>query len=200
MRSEPAGWDPPRLHYPFDLTTKFTVLYLVISPVIFVVLTIRFLPMLWRLSSSVALLRAQHAKSSHRDSQHNSGDSRATRRYNTARAPIQVALAEMRRWVQLTVLILLADSATEIADELRGISMYKLPGVSPLRDRSDRLIPCGWWRLGLSRFCGLRVRFSAIRWRAALMVEQSSCADPMASNGNRVPVRSGNRSRGTRRP
>ena len=132
MQSEPAGWDAQSVHYSFDLTTRFTVIYLVISAVVFLVLAIRFLPTLRRLRASAALLRIQTAEQSNADSQRDNGESPAALRFKTACAAIQVALVAVRRWVQLTVLILLAYSATEIADEFRRISISKMTGISAL--------------------------------------------------------------------
>ncbi len=132
MQSEPAGWDAQSVYYSFDLTTRFTVIYLVISAVVFLVLAIRFLPTLRRLRASAALLRIQTAEQSNADSQRDNGESPAALRFKTACAAIQVALVAVRRWVQMTVLILLAYSATEIADEFRRISISKMTGISAL--------------------------------------------------------------------
>jgi len=132
MQGEPPGWDAQSVYYSFDLTTKFTVMYLVISAVVFLVIAIRFLPTLRRLRASTTLLRIRTAEQSDADSQRGNGESPAELRFNTAYAAIQVALVAVRRWVQLTVLILLAYSATEIADEFRRISISKMTGISAL--------------------------------------------------------------------
>jgi|SRR5271170_2669425 len=132
MQGEPSGWDARSVNYSFDLTTKFTVMYLMASAVVFLVLAIRFLPTLRRLRASAALLRIQTAEQSDADSQRDNGESPAALRFKTACAAIQVALVAVRRWVQLTVLILLAYSATEIAAEFRRISISKMTGISAL--------------------------------------------------------------------
>jgi hypothetical protein len=132
MQGEPPGWDAQSVYYSFDLTTRFTVMYLVISAVVFLVLAIRFLPILRLFKSSATLLRRQTAEHSDADSQRDKAESSATLRFKTACVAIQVALVAVRRWVQLTGLILIAYSATEIADEFRRISISKMTGISAL--------------------------------------------------------------------
>ena len=140
MQGEPPGWDARSVNYSFDLATKFTVMYLIASAVVFLVLAIRFLPILRLFKSSAALLRTQTAEQSDADSQRGNGESLAALRFKTARAAIQVALVAVRRWVQLTVLILLAYTATEIADEFRRISVSKMTGISALSGSLGQIV------------------------------------------------------------
>lgn len=132
MQGEPPGWDARSVYYSFDLTTKFTVMYLMISAVVFLVLAIRFLPILWRFRASVVLLRTQNTLKADSDGQRVNAENPARHQFRGASASIEAALMALRRWVQLTALILVAYSATEIADLLRGISATKMTGISAL--------------------------------------------------------------------
>jgi hypothetical protein len=132
MQGEPLGWDAIGEPFGLDLTTKFTALYLMASVLVFLVVAIRSLVILRRLQVSAALLRMQDTESSNTDPRQSSADSSPTQQFKMACATIQVAVVDLRRWTQLTVLILFAYSATETADLLTGISMTKMTGISAL--------------------------------------------------------------------
>jgi hypothetical protein len=132
MQNGQVEWDLSRVSYRNDLTTKFTALYLMVSMLVFLVQVIRFLPTLRRLRLSATVLRASIPTPSDADARQVPAASPAAQPFRTARDAIQRTLMELRRWVQLTALILLAYSATEIADELRRISRYKMTGMSAL--------------------------------------------------------------------
>ena len=119
MQEPEVRWDPSILDYRIDLTTKLTALYLMISVFVFVVLAIRFLPILARFRTSVATLRASEIRSRDTEGQGIEAANAAKRRFEMARRSIQVGLTNLRKWAQLTLLILLGYSTTEIADLLR---------------------------------------------------------------------------------
>jgi hypothetical protein len=52
--------------------------------------------------------------------------------FEVAYRGMQAALKTLRKWAQLTTLILLAYSANEFAGLLRGISAQKMTGISAL--------------------------------------------------------------------
>src|SRR5271155_1453529 len=147
MQGEPPGWDALSVNYQYDLTTKLTVLYLTVSILVFVILAIRSLPILRRLKLSAATLRAQKPTSSDTDDQQMHAANPALQRFRIACVAIQSVLVDLGRWVQLTMLILLAYSATEIADELRRISMYKMTGIGALSGLLGQI--CSMWVVAL---------------------------------------------------
>jgi hypothetical protein len=132
MQSGTVKWDAIGEPFGLDLTTKFTALYLMASVLVFVVVAIRSLVILRRLGVSAALLRMQDTESPNTDARQSGADSSPTQQFKMAYVTIQVAVVDLRRWMQLTVLILLVYSATETADLLRGISMTKMTGISAL--------------------------------------------------------------------
>jgi hypothetical protein len=132
MQAGPVEWDAIAEPYGLDLTTKLTALYLMVSMLGFLVALLRFLPIRKRLRASVALLRAQKTLPADAGNRLVNDDSPATQQCRSACTALQVALARLRRWMQLTVLILLAYSAREIANLLREISMSKMAGISAL--------------------------------------------------------------------
>jgi hypothetical protein len=132
MQNGQVEWDAVTIGYHIDLTTKFTVLYLIASTLVFLVRAVSFVPMLRRLRVSAALLREPILTPSDAESQQMRAANPTVQRFRIARAAIQRALLELRRWMQLTALILLAYSATEIASELRRISIYKMTEISSL--------------------------------------------------------------------
>jgi hypothetical protein len=78
MQNGQVAWDPLAVSYRNDLTTKFTVLYLVLSMLVFLVRAIRFLPILRRLRLSAALLRVSRPASSDTDNQQPHPDTSAS--------------------------------------------------------------------------------------------------------------------------
>ncbi len=147
MQNGQVGWDALTVSYRIDLTTKFTVFYLIVSMLVFVVRAIRFVPILRRLRVSAALLCAPKPTPSDADAQQMHAASSAAQQFRIARAAIQATSVELRRWAQLTALILLAYSATEIADELRRISIYKMTGISALSGSLGQV--CSIWVVAL---------------------------------------------------
>jgi hypothetical protein len=132
MQTGQVRWDAIREPFGLDLTTKLVALYLMASVLAFLVLSIRFLPVLKRLRASVALLRAHKPIPSDTDGQQVNADNPMEKQFRIACTAIQSAVVALRRWVQLTVLILLAYSATEIVDLLREISLNKVIGTSAI--------------------------------------------------------------------
>jgi hypothetical protein len=120
------------VNHPLDLTSKLAVIYLMISALVFLVLAIRFLPILRQLRASVTVLRTENTQTAHADGQHVNAENPARHQFRGASAAIEAALLALRKWIQLTALVLLAYSATEIADLLRGISLNKMIGISAL--------------------------------------------------------------------
>jgi hypothetical protein len=147
MQAGPAGWDLSTVDYYFDLTTKLTELYLMVSVLALVVLAIRFFPTLTRLRASAAALRNQLFLSANATGPGDDGGHLAKQPFEVAYKRMQVALTALRKWVQLTVLVLLAYSATEFTDILRGIAASKMIGTSALSGSLAQIF--SMWTAGL---------------------------------------------------
>jgi hypothetical protein len=118
MPNGSPGWDATTVYYYIDVTTKLTVLYLVVSVIALLSCAIRLLPMLKSLRASIATSRKQNVPNNDR--------------FEPSYARVQAAVSSLRKWSQLTVLVLLAYSATELASLFTGISLSKMTGVSAL--------------------------------------------------------------------
>jgi hypothetical protein len=138
MQTGPIGWDVSGADVYFDLTTKLTALYLTASAVMLLFLAIRFLPTLRRFRASAAALRTEKFISADATGPDVNAHP-AQRPFEVAYTRMQVALTATRNWAQLTMLILLAYSASEITDLLRGISLSKMIGTSALSGSLARI-------------------------------------------------------------
>ena len=118
MPNGSPGWDATSVYYYLDVTTKLTVLYLFVSVIALLSCAIRLLPMLKTLRASIATSRKQNVPNNDR--------------FEPSYARVQAAVSSLRKWSQLTVLVLLAYSATELGSLFTGISLSKMTGVSAL--------------------------------------------------------------------
>jgi hypothetical protein len=131
MQESQVGWDISSVDYYIDGTTKFTALYLAVSIVAFAVLAIRFLPALARFRVALAALRSRCTSASAEDSKANAVKA-LQRQLEKARYGFEVRLTGLRQWAKLTLLVLLAYSAVEIAALFREISFQRKTGISAL--------------------------------------------------------------------
>ena len=118
MPNGSPGWDATSVYYYLDVTTKLTVLYLFVSVIALLAFAIRLLPTLKSLRALVQASRTQNVP--------NHGT------FERSYARIQAAVSSLRKWCQLTVLVLFAYSATELGSLFTGISLSKMTGVSAL--------------------------------------------------------------------
>ena len=132
MQEPQVGWDLTTVYYRPDHPLQLTVLYLAVSILVFIVLAIRFFLILARFRKALAALRAHSPRSSESKDQDAGAADSAASRFRAARRSIHVALTTLRSWTRLTIWILLAYSATEIAALLRIISDTKVIGRSAL--------------------------------------------------------------------
>ncbi len=148
MQTGPIGWDVSGADVYFDLTTKLTALYLTASVVMLLFLAIRFFPTLTRFRSSVAALRTQKFLSADAPGPPEVNNAHPAKQpFEIAYTRMQVALTAVKKWGQVTVLILLAYSASEITDLLRGISASKMIGTSALSGSLARIF--SMWTVAL---------------------------------------------------
>jgi hypothetical protein len=123
MLNGPVGWDVLTIRQAFDLTTRLTILYLALSVVALGLFVLWFV-----LREVLAAVRK-------------------TRIPEVGEARARVAIVELRKWSQLTALILLAYSAAEIADLLGFVSAAKTIGISALTGRLAQIF--SMWTEGL---------------------------------------------------
>jgi hypothetical protein len=169
MQGGPVGWDLLSVDYSFDLPTKLTAMYLAASVFIFLALTIRFLPRVVRFNASVAALRAIKNLPAGAQAQEMNETDSVKQRFEVAYRGMQAALMTLRKWTQLTMLILLAYSANELAGLLRGISAQKMIGISALSGSLTLIF--SMWTVGL---CFLAVLLIA-NW--TLSARLTHCSD-----------------------
>jgi hypothetical protein len=176
MQTGPAGWDLSTVDYYFDLTTKLTELYLTVSVLALVVLAICFLPELTRLRASAAALRKQMFLSASAAGPGDDGGHPTKQPFEVAYRRIQVALTAARKWVQLTVLVLLAYSATEFTDIRRGISSSKMIGTSAVSGSLAQIF--SMWTAGLWFLAALCVASWILSDRLARSADVRSTPSP----------------------
>jgi hypothetical protein len=131
MPNGTSTWDALTVYYYIDLTTKLTVLYLAVSVLALIVFAIRLLP-------TVRNLRALASSREQNDlpDESVSPGVQSFRSLPVSLGPtcdrIQAAVMSLQKWSRLTVLVLLAYSATEFSSLFRGISLNKMAGVGAL--------------------------------------------------------------------
>ena len=113
-----GGWDAITVDHHYDVTTKLTALYLLASAAVYVALAVKFLMRVGR-----------------------------TKKLESSQFAERTALANVDTWARLTVLILLAYSATECADLLWLISREKMIGLSALSGSLAQIL--SMWTAGL---------------------------------------------------
>jgi hypothetical protein len=144
----PVGWDITSIRQVFDLTTKLTILYLALSVIALVLFVVWFV-----FREALAALRK-------------------TRTPEVGYGRARVAIVELRKWAQLTALVLLAYSATELAELLSSISATKTIGISALAGSLAQIF--SMWTAGLwflTALCVLSWFLSARLARSSLHAE-----------------------------
>lgn len=129
MQEPSPSWDPYYIDAYFDLSTKVAVLYLFVSAIAFVVLAIRFVPVLRRLGVAETVRRVSvvGAPTSETASQETLDEA-----HPTEWERVRIATINLRKWAQLTTLIMLAFTANELTDMFSGIASSKMTGVSAI--------------------------------------------------------------------
>jgi hypothetical protein len=141
-----VGWDVLTVDVHYDLITKLTVLYLVVSGIVLFFRAVSSIGQFWRLKTSGAMLRTGRGPSAD-DSQEISPAIRAEeRQFNNACSVLQIAQTSVSRWSQLTLLILLLYSVTELAGLFSLISREKMIGISALSGTVANILNI--WRAG----------------------------------------------------
>ncbi len=110
-------------------------------------LAIRFLRILKRFRAAEAALQAQKFPFADATILDVNAARLAEQRFEVTYTRMQLALTAVRQWAQLTMLILLAYSATELTDLLKGFSASKMVTVSVLSGSLARILPV--WAAGL---------------------------------------------------
>jgi hypothetical protein len=147
----PVGWDITSIRQVFDLTTRLTILYLALSVIALVLFALWFV--FREVLAALRKIRTPEVG------------------YGRAR----VAIVELRKWAQLTALVLLAYSATEIADLLSAISASKATGISALTGSLAQIF--SMWTAGLwflAALCVLSWILSARLARSSFHAEVGS--------------------------
>lgn len=143
-----VSWDPPYISYRLDLTTKLTILYLMISGLVFLFCTIKFLLTNHRLKTFRAALRKETP----------AAEQNYTTQLKIAYSGLQRAQTSLTKWSRSTILVLLIYSANQSADIFSFISHNRSIGISVMAGSLANLF--NMWRAGL----WLLLAFSTANW------------------------------------
>jgi len=142
-----VGWDVLTVDVHYDLITKLTVLFLVVSGVVLFFRAVRSIGPFWRLKTSGAMLRTGRGPSADDSQEISPTIQAAEQQFNNACSVLQIAQISVSRWSRLTLLILLLYSATEFAGLFSLISREKMTGISALSGSVANILNI--WTAGL---------------------------------------------------
>jgi hypothetical protein len=151
---EDVGWDALTVDVHHDLITELTVLFLLVSGIVFIFRAIRSIGAYWRLKTSTAVLGSKPSAPAADTQETSPVIQAAQQKFDTAWSVLQIAQTSVSKWSRLTLLILLLYSATEFASLFSLISREKTIGISALSgsiaDVLNMWVAGLWFLLALS--------------------------------------------------
>jgi hypothetical protein len=128
MQKPAPSWDLSQMNPAVDVTTKIAVLYLFVSVVTLIISSLRFLPTLIRFRAATKSLSANFASATSSIATENDAVKKSSAVLQTASARMQSATIDLRKWSQLTLLVMLTFTANEFRNVFDGISVSKTVG------------------------------------------------------------------------